>query len=171
MYSFSRLNLSAGYWDLFWPQFLQGVGLSLIFVPLTAVTMAQIRRENMGNATSLFNLMRNLGGSVGIAAAATLQVRYQQKHQNYLIDHVSRFDPNVTSMVAGLRSMFSGQGAGPVVADRRAWASIYGIVQQQAAMLTFVDIFQLMMIVFLLMVPLIVLLKRPPRGQAAGPMH
>ncbi len=171
MYSFSRLSLDAGYWDLFWPQFMQGIGLSLIFVPLTAVTMAQIRRENMGNATSLFNLMRNLGGSVGIAAAATLQERYAQKHQNYLVEHVSRFNPNVTSMVAGLRSMFASQGGGPVIADRRAWASIYGIVQQQSAMLTFVDIFRLMMIVFLLMLPLILLLKKPPKGRAAGPMH
>ena len=61
------LNLQAGYWDIFWPQLIQGVGMSLLFVPLTTVAMDPIPRERMGNATSLFNLMRNIGGSIGIA--------------------------------------------------------------------------------------------------------
>jgi DHA2 family multidrug resistance protein len=61
------LNLQAGYWDIFWPQLLQGVGMSLLFVPLTTISMDAIPREKMGNATSLFNLMRNIGGSIGIA--------------------------------------------------------------------------------------------------------
>src|SRR5262249_11024130 len=63
----SRLNLEAGYWDVFWPQFIQGVSLGLLFVPLTTVTMDPISRDTMGNATSIFNLMRNIGGSMGIA--------------------------------------------------------------------------------------------------------
>ena len=63
----SLLNLQAGYWDIFWPQLVQGAGLSLLFVPLTTVSMDPIPREKMGNATSLFNLMRNIGGSIGIA--------------------------------------------------------------------------------------------------------
>jgi DHA2 family multidrug resistance protein len=58
----SRLNLQAGYWDIFWPQLIQGVGMALLFVPLTTVAMDPIPRERMGNATSLFNLMRNIGG-------------------------------------------------------------------------------------------------------------
>ena len=60
---FSRLNLNAGYWDFFWPQFLQGLALSMLFVPLTTITMSPIPKEGIGNAASLFNLMRNIGGS------------------------------------------------------------------------------------------------------------
>jgi MFS transporter, DHA2 family, multidrug resistance protein len=60
----SRLSLQAGYWDIFWPQLIQGVGMSLLFVPLTTVAMDPIPREKMGYATSLFNLMRNIGGSI-----------------------------------------------------------------------------------------------------------
>ena len=67
-----QLNLNAGYWDIFWPQFFQGLGLSALFVPLTTISMDPIPRERMGNATSLFNLMRNLGGSIGIAVTGTL---------------------------------------------------------------------------------------------------
>src|SRR4051794_27003519 len=58
----SRLNLQAGYWDIFWPQLFQGAGMSLLFVPLTTIAMDRIPREKMGYATSLFNLMRNIGG-------------------------------------------------------------------------------------------------------------
>src|SRR5262245_25746009 len=72
------LNLQAGYWDIFWPQLVQGIGMSLLFVPLTMVAMDAIPRERMGNATSLFNLMRNIGGSVGIAITGTMLARNQQ---------------------------------------------------------------------------------------------
>src|SRR5712671_4846532 len=74
----SRLNLQAGYWDIFWPQLAQGAGMALLFVPLTTVAMDAIPRERMGNATSLFNLMRNLGGSVGIAVTSTMLARNNQ---------------------------------------------------------------------------------------------
>src|SRR5215813_10590209 len=73
----SQLNLQAGYWDIFWPQLIQGSGMGLLFVPLTTVTMSGIQREKMGNATSLFNLMRNLGGSIGIASTSTMLARDQ----------------------------------------------------------------------------------------------
>src|SRR5205823_5539028 len=78
----SRLNLNAGYWDIFWPQLIQGAGMSLLFVPLTTVTMDPIPRERMGNATSLFNLMRNIGGSIGIAMTGTMLARNQQTMTN-----------------------------------------------------------------------------------------
>ena len=68
LYALARLNLKAGYWDIFWPQFIQGAALAMLFVPLTTATMDPIPKEEMGNATSMFNLMRNLGGSFGIAA-------------------------------------------------------------------------------------------------------
>ena len=71
-----QLNLQAGYWDIFWPQFLQGAGMALLFVPLTTVSMATIAPQRMGYATSLFNLMRNIGGSVGIAITGTMLARH-----------------------------------------------------------------------------------------------
>jgi MFS transporter, DHA2 family, multidrug resistance protein len=171
MYALARLNLQVGYWDLFWPQFLQGISLGLIFVPLTTVTMAPVKRENMGNATSLFNLMRNIGGSMGIAATTALTARYQQEHQNYVAGHISVFNPRFNGMMAGLRSIFMARGDSPALANRRALASVYGVVQQQTAMLTFVDVFHLLMMVFIFMLPLLFLLKKPPRGGPAAPVH
>ena len=84
LYALSRLNLQAGYWDIFWPQFIQGASLAMLFVPLTTATMDPIPKEEMGNATSMFNLMRNLGGSVGIAGATTYLFRRKQFHTNVL---------------------------------------------------------------------------------------
>src|SRR6478735_3772261 len=108
----SYLNLQAGYWDIFWPQLVQGAGLSLLFVPLTTVSMDRIPREKMGNATSLFNLMRNIGGSIGIAVTGAM----------------------------------------------------FGMVQRQAAMVSFVGLFQLLGIIFLVIIPLVLLMKRPGHG-------
>jgi DHA2 family multidrug resistance protein len=171
MWSFSRMNLNVGYWDLFWPQFLQGIALSLIFVPLTTVTMAPVPRERMGNATSLFNLMRNLGGSIGIASATALTLRFQQEHQNYLVGRTSPLNPRFNAMIGGLQSTFESRGAGPLIANRRALATVYGLVQQQTAMLTFIDVFRIFMWVFLGMIPLLFLLKKPSRGGPAPPVH
>src|SRR6185436_10670456 len=121
----SRLSLQAGYWDIFWPQLIQGVGMSLLFVPLTTVSMDPIPREKMGNATSLFNLMRNIGGSVGIATTAT----------------------------------------------SRAYVALAGLVRRQATMVSFVGIFELMAVMFVSLVPLVLLMKRPTHGAPPGAAH
>jgi DHA2 family multidrug resistance protein len=157
----SFLNLSTGYWDIFWPQFIQGISLSLLFVPLTTVTMDSIPRDQMGNATSLFNLMRNLGGSIGIAAAATMSGRGQQMFTNILGAHVTQYDAAATGMLQNMRGAYAASGADAVVADQRAHAALFGMVQRQAAMLSFVDVFRFMGGLFILMIPLIFLFRRP----------
>ncbi len=105
-----NLNLQAGYWDIFWPQLTQGVGMSLLFVPLTAVTMNAIPRERMGNATSLFNLMRNIGGSVGIAMTGTMLARHQQSLTSVIGSHVTPYDMRSQSMFTQLRAAFMAAG-------------------------------------------------------------
>jgi MFS transporter, DHA2 family, multidrug resistance protein len=167
----SYLNLNTGYWDIFWPQFLQGISLSLLFVPLTTVTMDSIPRDQMGNATSLFNLMRNLGGSIGIAAAATMSSRGQQMFTNILGAHVSTYDPQAVSMFQNLRNMFLGAGSDMVTAEQRAQAALFGMVQRQAAMLSFVDVFRFMGGLFILMLPLIFLFRRPKHGRSPMGAH
>src|SRR3954453_10382701 len=160
----SRLNLQAGYWDIFWPQLLQGVGMSLLFVPLTTISMDAIPLEKMGNATSLFNLMRNIGGSIGIAMTGTLLARHGQATTNTLGANVTAYDPASQSMLAGLRQMFMSAGADLATATARANAALFGMVQRQATMVSFVGIFQLLGILFIALVPLVLLMKRPKRG-------
>ena len=162
----SLLNLHAGYWDFFWPQVIQGAGMSLMFVPLTTVAMDPIPRERMGNATSLFNLMRNIGGSIGIAVTGTLIARHQQAIASTLGANVTAYDTGSQMMVVQMRNSFMAAGADPVTATNRAYAGLFGLVQRQAAMVSFVGLFQLLGWIFIAMVPLILLMKRPRRAGA-----
>jgi DHA2 family multidrug resistance protein len=163
----SGLNLQAGYWDIFWPQLLQGAGMALLFVPLTTVAMDAIPRERMGNATSLFNLMRNIGGSIGIAVTGTMSERGRQVSESLLGSHVTAYDPASQTLFAQLRAGYIGSGSDGVTATSRAYAALHGIIQRQAAMVSFVGLFQLLGIIFFLLLPLVLLMKRP-RGRAAA---
>lgn len=161
LFQLSWLNLNTGYWNIFWPQFIQGASLALLFVPLTTITMDPIPKEEMGNATSIFNLMRNIGGSVGIASASTYLFRREQVHINILGGSVTALNPAAQSMLQGLRSALSAAGSDTGQALRQGYGAIWGMVQQQAAMQSFVDTFRLFGVIFLLVLPLLLLLKRP----------
>ena len=171
LFQLSWLNLNAGYWDIFWPQFFQGAALSLLFVPLTTSTMDPIPVEEMGNATSLFNLLRNIGGSVGISVSDTYLFRRQQMHTQMLGRHVNPYNQTAMSLIQGLRSMLERRGEDAVTAMHQSLGAIFGMVQQQAAMQSFVDTFRALGFIFLLLVPLLLLMKRP--GHKGGPsaMH
>jgi DHA2 family multidrug resistance protein len=175
MWWLGHLNLQAGYWDVFWPQFIQGTAMALLFVPLTTVTMDSIKPERMGNATSLFNLMRNIGGSIGIATTGTLLARRSQAYTAVIGAHVTGYSSETQSMLAQMTAAFVAAGSDVVTAAHRAQAAMFGMVQRQATMVAFVSIFQLLAIVFLGMVPLVLLMKRPKgrggRGGAAAAAH
>jgi MFS transporter, DHA2 family, multidrug resistance protein len=157
-----QLNLNAGYWDFFWPQFVQGISMSLLFVPMTTIAMNAIPREEMGNATSIFNLMRNIGGSIGIATAATLLERNRQIYTNVLGTHISPYAQQTQQMLAQARSAMIAGGSDPASASQKAHAIIFGMVQRQATMLSFINVFRLFGALFILIIPLIWLAK-PPR--------
>jgi len=165
----SWLNLQAGYWDIFWPQLIQGAGMALLFVPLTTIAMDRIPREKMGYATSLFNLMRNIGGSIGIAITGTMLARHSQATTSMLGANVTPYDPASQSMMYQFRAAFLAAGSDGVTATNRAYAALFGLVQRQATMVAFVGIFQLMGVIFIALVPLVLLMKRPkPRAATPG---
>ncbi len=159
MFSLSGLNLNAGYWDILWPQVFQGVALSFLFIPLMALTMAEIAPEKMGNATSIFNLMRNIGGSIGIALMTTFLARRTQFHQNRLVEKISAGNLGTMGTLQRFQGMFHAKGADNYAASRKALAALYGMVQSHASMLAFVESFWIMGVVFLLMMPLVLLLR------------
>ena len=171
LYSLSRLNLNAGYWDIFWPQFIQGASLAMTFVPLTTATMDPIPREGMGNATSMFNLMRNIGGSMGIATATTFLFRRQQLHIHLLAADVNPYNPRTEVFLKGVQATMIAHGSDPHTAVGQSYGTIWGIVERQASMLAFVDTFRAMAVVFLLMLPLLFVMKRPKHPRGGAPMH
>ena len=166
-FSFYRLmgfNLNVGYWDVFWPQFIQGSSLGLVFVPLMVLTMAFIPKERMGNATGLFNMMRNIGGGVGISLVATMLTRLGQQHTNLLVANISQLSPSALRLVGGLRGLFA--GSGPVLADQQAYAALFGLVEREASMVALVRVFQYLGVLALVLIPIIAFTKRPPKGQS-----
>jgi MFS transporter, DHA2 family, multidrug resistance protein len=170
LYLLSRLNLNAGYWDIFWPQLLQGTSMGLLFVPLTTITNGPIPKEQMGNATSLFNLMRNIGASIGIASVITLVTRHSQAHTNDLGAHINPYDPASAAMLASIKSGLMAQGADAATATQQAYAVAFGMVQRHAAMLSYLDAFFLLSVLFILVLPLIFLMKKPKGGGGPGAM-
>jgi len=171
LFRLSRLNLEAGYWDVFWPQFIQGISLGLLFVPLTTVTMDPISRDTMGNATSIFNLMRNIGGSMGIAAVTTLLSRRSQVHTNILGAHVTPFDERSRMMLLRLKQALMARGLDAATAAKSAYGIVFGLVQRQATLISFVECFWLLAIIFLAAVPLLFLMRRPKPHAAPVAAH
>jgi DHA2 family multidrug resistance protein len=168
LYLLSKLNLNAGYWDIFWPQLLQGTSMGLLFVPLTTITNDPIPKQEMGNATSLFNLMRNIGASIGIASVTTLVARHSQVHTSNLGAHVTNLDPAARTMFESMRNAFMAQGMDLATATKQAYAGMFGMVQRHAAMLSYIDVFFLLSVMFISVLPLVLLMKRPTHAGAAA---
>jgi len=166
MYRISLFSLGVTSWNFWLPLTVQGAGLGLIFVPLTTVTNDPIPRERMGNATSIFNLMRNIGASIGISMVETMQVRKAQMHVNILGEHVNPANPLARQTVGGLKELFMSQGKDAVTATRQAYGAVWGMVQQQAAMLAYNDVFRFLALMFIVMLPLIFLMRKPKKGGA-----
>jgi len=133
--------------------------------------MDPIPKEEMGNATSMFNLMRNIGGSMGIASATTYLFRRQQFQINRLGAHVNPSSPQTRAMVRQLRAAMMARGADPHLALQQAFGGLWGMVQRHAAMAAFVDTFLALALVFLLVLPMLFLLKKPQHHTRGAAMH
>jgi DHA2 family multidrug resistance protein len=166
MYLISLFSLGVASSNFWLPLTLQGAGLGLIFVPLTTVTNDPVPRERMGNATSIFNLMRNVGASIGISMVETMQVRRAQTHLNILGKYVNPGNPVARQTIDGMRALFMAQGKDAATANRQAYAAVWATVQQQAAMLSYNDTFRFLAGTFLLMLPLVFLMRKAKKGKA-----
>src|ERR1019366_1645384 len=110
MWSLSRFSLDVASVNFWWPLMIQGAALGFVFVPLTTITNGGVPNERMGNATSLFNLMRNIGASIGIAMVETIQYRSQQTHLSRLGANVYPESPTANHLFESLKAHFMSQG-------------------------------------------------------------
>lgn len=171
MFIMQRLSLDAAYGDFVWPRVVLGIGLAMIFVPLTTVTLSTISRQEMGNATGMFNLLRNIGGSVGIAVAATMLSRLGQLYQNNLAVHANPYNSAWQERFQGLKQLLVAKGMAMAQADKTALSMLYGLVRRQASTLAFNHMFWIVGMAFLLTIPLLLLLKRPAYDAEPGGGH
>jgi MFS transporter, DHA2 family, multidrug resistance protein len=155
----SHLNLGIGMTSVVLPNILNGFAGGFVFVPLTTMAMGRLQRQEIGNAAGIYNLVRNIGGSVGIAMATALLVRRGQIHQNYLGANITATNPVANGAVAGLQGALHTAGADPVTAHAMALGAIYRNLQQQASLMAYVDSFRLLGYLALLCVPIILLFQ------------
>ncbi len=173
VYLLSQLSLDVGYWQFFTALIIQGSAMGFIFIPLSVITNDPIPKERIGNATSVFNLLRNIGGSIGIASMTTLLARRMQVHTAYLGAHVDSYSTTARMQMEGMKNALIAQGADPGTAAKQAAAALFGRVQQQAAILSYNDCFRLMAGMFICMLPLVLIMRRPKHagGPGAGMAH
>ncbi len=166
-----NINLQVSMRNVVLPSVLNGVAISFIFTPLTTAAMGYLRQEQMANATGIFNLMRNLGGSFGIAFVSTIIVRRAQVHQALMVGHLTPFDPVYVERVAAATQALTPQ-SGPVLAQAQAHGLIYSTLLGQSSMWAFVENFRMFGFLCLLCLPLVLLFKRVKRGPGgAAPAH
>ena len=147
------LNQNAGYWDIFWPRVLQGFALGFLFVPLTTAALAAIPTNLMANATGIYTLVRQLGGSLGIAVLELLILRRQDYVQQLLSANVSLSNPNVSDFLRN-------------APDRAAaLAQLAQQVDVNAVVLAYDYAFRVCAILFALSIPMVLFLRNPMRDR------
>jgi len=167
LFLMSKFTLGIDYRTAVWSRIVQSFGMAFLFVPISAAAFAYIPKERTSYATGLFNLARNIGGSAGIATATTLLARRAQFHQAVLVSHLTPYDGRFREAIAGTTAMLQAKGSSAVDAGAQAHGLIYGSVLRQAGMLAFSDAFWVMGVLFLLIIPLMILMRKtgPVRGQ------
>ncbi len=155
----SHLNVEATFWQVMMPRLLLGMGFSWIWVSINTISLAGIPKDKMGQASGLFNLSRNLGGSFGIALMTTLLNRGAQVHQNHLVAHVTRWDLDVRERLDMLTGGFRAAGSDPFTAGKQALAILYARIREQASVLSFLDDFRLISYLLFAIIPLSLMMK------------
>jgi DHA2 family multidrug resistance protein len=157
-FSYASLNLRAGGSDFLWPQLIQGVGMSMVFVPLTTIAMDPIPLQSMGYATSVYSLVRNVGSSMGISFVTTELARRAQFHQARLAESVTPYSLGAQQAIG---TIGHAAHAAPGTASTLGLDQLYGQVLRQASAMSFLDLFHLLGLLFLFTTPLILLMRRP----------
>jgi DHA2 family multidrug resistance protein len=140
-YVMAHLSLDLTPWVLVWPLFFSGVSIAFMFVPLNTLALGSLKPDQIGNASGIFNLMRNVGGSVGISLVTTLVARSAQAHQTVLAAHLTPYDAAYQARVQTMTTAFAAHGD-TVTAHQQALGSVYHTLLTQANLLAYLDNFR-----------------------------
>jgi len=154
------------FWELLWPQVFRGVGLMFAIIPVTNTALGTLPPERVKNASGLFNLMRNLGGAIGLAAINTWFNDRMDLHLQRLHEAVSSSSIPATEMLSNLAARFPGSDA-----QSQALAEMMAMVRLQAAVMSYADVFLLLTVIFLAIAAFGLLMKRPQKPAGAGAGH
>jgi DHA2 family multidrug resistance protein len=158
-FMFSSINLEIAIANLVWPNILQGLGMALVVVPLMAMSVGTLPQEKIGNASGIFNLTRNLAGSIGISISTTALARLSQANQADLVGHMSSYEPvfreRLSAFQGGLSSYVGAPQAKPL-----AYAVMNNLLLQQSTLKAFIEIFAWTALFTVFCIPGVLLLKK-----------
>lgn len=169
-YMLTGINLEITNANILYPIIFSGFALGFVFVPLTTMTMGTLSNEQLGNAAGIYNLMRNAGGSIGIAAMTAFLARGGQAHLAQLISHLTPYDAAFQQMFQSIQSGLAAQ-MDVVSATQQTYGRIYGMALRQAMLLSYIDNFRLLAILCVLCVPTAFLFKRVKAKKGPVAVH
>ncbi len=168
---FGEATLEISQWSFLGAIVLSGFASGCVFVPLSTTTMAGLKNEEIGNASGLYNLLRNIGGSIGIAVVNTLVVRRQQLHRTELVHSLTPGSVSVLGEFHAIERFFQAQGASAWLAANRAYGVLDGTLNQQARLWSYVDDFRYLALVCLACIPAALALRKTVGRGAVGAGH
>ena len=167
-YLFTRLNLNAGPWDFVWPQLVMGAGLSFMFVPLSTISVDPIPAEEMGYATSLIALARNLGAGIGISVFTAFVARRTQFHQVRLAAETGRQPGTLATLRAAIARYLAEHGESLTHATQQALSGIYNQVLREASLMSYLDGFRVLALLLLIAAPFVWIMRKPQFKKSAA---
>lgn len=170
-YLLSHSTLDSGRANFFWPLIFRGIGLGLLFVPLTTLALSGLKGRDISQGAAMTNMMRQLGGSFGIALIATYIQKRSWAHRQNLLSHVSIYDTAVQGRLGAITSGLMAKGSTSVEARQQAYGAIEGAVQKQTFLLTYMDAFRITGIFFLCCIPLLLFFRKVKASAAPVSMH
>jgi DHA2 family multidrug resistance protein len=170
LYYMSGFSLQIDFATAVISRVIQGMGMPFFFVSLSFVTLASVPKEQMNNASAIFNLLRNLGGSFGVAFVTTVLARRTQFHQHRLVDHLTPYDPRLNIPFNELKDYLSTKLGAFADQTQIAGAVIYRALQREAASLAFNDVFLIQALLSLGLISLLWIIRKPPMGPRTFPV-
>jgi DHA2 family multidrug resistance protein len=161
----AKISPTAGESDFFWPLIVRGVGLGLIFLPITTMSLAGLQGKDAGQAAGLTGMIRQLGGSFGVAIVGTYLERSIQANRVALLPNISLYNPETTQRIQAFTQGFLAKGYPLNQATQQAYAALEGVLMKQVSLITYAQVFTSLGLFFLACLPLILLVKRAKPGE------
>jgi DHA2 family multidrug resistance protein len=171
MFSLSAISPQTNADTLYWPLVWRGIGTVMMYLPLSLATFGPIPKSDTSAAAGFYNLTRQIGGSLGIAFLTTFLSQRENLHRSHLVERINAYNPIAQQQIHGLTAAFQHRGADLATAKQQAYAAINGMLDLQAGVISYDDIFHIVGIAFLLALPLLLLLGKPKKGNAPTDLH
>jgi MFS transporter, DHA2 family, multidrug resistance protein len=145
---------------------VRGVGMGMLFIPITTLSLSTLKGQQIGQGAAFTGMMRQLGGSFGVAVITTFLARQNEVHRAALVTHLDRTDPDVINRVHLMQQSFIAKGLAPDNALKAAYKALEGMVMKQASVLSYMDVFLYLGIMFLICIPFVLFVKnRKAKGK------